>query len=450
MSNNPPINSRLRRLSLAQTLWEFVQARWSIYQFALRLQEKYGSAVWLPFGLPAYVLNDGADLRHILITNAENYEKVGALVFAKKFLGDGLLTSEGTTHHRHRRAMQPMFHRQMIQGFAESMVDCAQQRSAAWHNGQPRDMTDEMMHIASSIISRALFSIDLEYEARELSDAIVMTQKCIVERIRMPLWLPYFTAARERRYDEAVERVDRSLMPILRERMQPTAPKKQDMLNMLMEIRFEDGGQMSEKEIRDEIITIFLAGHETSANALAWTLYLLHQNPDILAKLHQELDTVLQGRLPTMADLANLPYTEAVMWETLRMYPPVWLLGRFALKEDVLPSGVRVEKGSQVLISPWATHRNPIHFPEPTQFKPERFFEKVGIAQAYIPFSTGIRSCVGEPFAKMEIVLVLATLCQQFNFKLEPGQDIRPGTLIVLRPIHGIRMRAEKRSPATV
>jgi cytochrome P450 len=437
----------VQQLGWFRLAWEFVRARGNVYRAFVRLHAKYGNSIQLPFALPALLVQDGADLRHVLVVNADNYEKLGALVLAKKLLGEGLLTSNGAPHRRTRRAMQPLFHRNAVKGFSDDMVASALRRSDTWNEGDVRDMALEMMHITSTIISNALFSIDLEHEAHELSHAIVVAQQCIVERILTPVVIPYVTAARERRYEDAVTRVDQSLLAIIRERMRPSAPPQQDMLDMLLQIRFDDGEPMSETEIRDEIITIFLAGHETSAVALTWALHLLQQNPEALARLHQELNTVLAGRHPTLSDVANLPYTHAVIWETLRLYPPVWMLGRFVREDDTLPSGIRLNKGTQVLMVPWATHRNPHHFPDPEAFKPERFFDNVGLAQGYFPFSTGIRACAGEAFAKIELVLVLATLCQRFTFSLEPGQDIRPGLLLVSRPRDGIRMRATRRAP---
>lgn len=444
---NPPLNGRVKRVSFPRMLWEFLLAKGNIFQFAVRIYRQFGDVVWLPLGLPAYVISDPKDLRHVLVANAENYHKIGALVIAKKFMGEGLLTSDGATHHRHRRAMQPMFHRKKIQSFAETMIACARRRADMWQEGQTIDMMQEMMHITSSVISRTLFSIDLEEEAHELSQAITEAQRCIVEEIKIPIPLPFLSGIRARRYEQAVQRLDRSLLPILRARMAPDAPVKDDLLNMLLEIRFEDGGKMSEKELRDEVITLFIGGHETSANTLAWSLYLLSQNPEKQAALQQELDTVLAGRDPALEDLAHLSYTDAVMWEALRIYPPIWLMGRLTLEEDLLPSQTRIEKNSQILMVNWAAHRNPRHFADPEKFRPERFSEKLGIAQGYLPFSAGIRSCVGEPFAKMEIVLVLAILCQRFSFHLEPGQNVQPDLLILLRPKDPLRMRVKYRNP---
>ena len=444
------VNYDLKRVGYLRMAWEFLRAKGSIYRFSVRLRQRFGDTYWLPLALPAYVISEPRDLRHVLVTNADNYEKLGALTIAKKFLGDGLLTSEGAYHHRHRRAMQPMFHRQKIAGFAETMVGCAVQRSARWGEGQALDIASEMMHITSSVISKTLFSLDLEHEAHDLSDAIIEAQRCIVDQVKIPLPLPYLTAARERRYQQSVERLDRSLLAIIRERTKPDAPVKDDLLNMLMEIRFEDGGKMSEKELRDEIVTLFVAGHETSANTLTWAFYLLSQNPEAEASLHHELDTVLKGRLPTLSDLPNLPYTDAVMWEAMRLHPPVWIMARHALEEDNLPSGVRVEKGHQVLMVNWAAHRNPQHFPEPEKFRPERFHSKIGIAQSYLPFSAGVRSCVGEPFAKMEIVLTLAALCQKYRLSLEPGQKVKQDLLLLLRPRGEVRMRVENRQSTKI
>lgn len=440
-----PLNSNLKRVSLVRMVWEFLLARGDIYAFFLRIYRRFGDNIRVPFGIRTYLLNDPRDLRHILLVNIDNYIKGGALVVASKFLGRGLLTSENTEHHRHRRAMQPMFHRQRIQTFGEIMVSCANRRASLWKEGEVQNISLEMMHLTSSVISRALFSIDLEEEARELSDAITAAQRYLVERVKAPIVLPATERARVKRYEDAVDRMDASLLTIIRERAAPGAPIQDDMLNMLMEIRFEDGAAMTEKEIRDEIITLFLAGHETSANTLTWTFYLLSQNPEAEALLHQELDTVLAGRDPTLADIPNLPYTDMVMWESLRLFPPLWVLGREALEDDILPSRTKVEKGSQVLIVNWAAHRNPRQFAEPDAFRPERFKEKIGIAQGYLPFGTGMRSCIGEPFARMEIVLSLATLCQRYKFRLAPGQNIKPDLLLLLRPKNGLMMIPERR-----
>ena len=441
----PDVAPKWRGPSLWRFLRMFHGQNYDIFRLAVQLQREYGDLVSLPLAIPSYMVSNPADLRHVLVGNPDNYLKIGALVVAKQLLGEGLVTSEGPLHHRNRRAMQPMFHRQKIQSFAETMIERTQARMAKWVDGEVVNIADEVTHITLSIISLTLFSIDLDHQAKELSDAIAVGQDYFADSVTQ-IKLPILATIQHRRFLRAVDKINGALGIIIRERLQPNAPPKDDLLGMLIEMRFEDGGAMDEKALRDEIMTLFVAGHETTSAVLTWTLKLLSENPDVEAAFHQELKTVLQGRPPTLSDIPQLRLTEKIINESMRLYPPVWLMARYIIADDQLPSGLGVKKGGQILMLNYAAHRNPTFFPDPERFLPSRFDEKIGLAQSYTPFGAGIRSCVGEPFARMELVLVLAAICQQFRFRTFGKPTFKRKPLIIMRPKDGIPMQVTRRS----
>jgi cytochrome P450 len=388
-------------------------------------------------------------IRDVLVTNQHDYAKGEGLRWAKRFLGEGLLTSEGEFHTRQRRLAQPAFHRQRIGAYAEVMTDYATRSRERLREGEPFDMHQEMMALTLAVAGKTMCDADVESEAavigQALTDVISLFPRFVLPFASLLHRLPLPST---RRFERARGRLDAVVYRMIEDRRRP-GQDRGDLLSMLLLARDEegDGGHMSDLQLRDEVMTLFLAGHETTANALSWTWYLLARNPEVEARFHEEADTVLGGRRPAFEDLPRLRYTEMVLAESMRLYPPAWGLGRRSLRDQVL-GGMSIPAESLVLMSPYFVQRDPRFYPEPSRFDPQRFTPEAKAARprfAYFPFGGGARQCIGEPFAWMEGVLILATLAQGWRFRLEAGPPVEPQALITLRPRHGVRMRAEKR-----
>jgi cytochrome P450 len=402
----------------------------------------------------AYLLNHPDWIKEVLVTNQANFTKSRALERARVLLGDGLLTSEGDFHRRQRRLAQPAFHRDRLAGYARSMVDCAVRSQEQWRSGTEFDMSLLMMRLSMAIVAGALFSADIDSEADEISGALGQVFE-LFEALLMPFsqWLEKLPLPSVRRFERARDRLDQTVYRLIAER-RASGRDTGDLLSMLLLSQDEEGDSdkscrgLTDKQVRDEALTILLAGHETTANALTWTWYLLSQNPDAEAKLHAELDRVLAGRLPTLDDLPRLRYTEGVFAESLRLYPPAWAIGRrarqdFSIGEYVIPAR------SIVLMSPWVVHRDARWFPDPLKFAPERW--QAGEVESrpkfsYFPFGGGARTCLGERFAWMEGVLVIAALALRWRLRMAPGQPVDTRARITLRPKYPIRMIVEPRA----
>ena len=372
-----------------------------------------------------------------------------ALQRTKVVLGEGLLTSEGELHKRQRRLAQPAFHRDRITRYGQVMVEKTLRARERWRDGEEIDVAHEMMRLTLAVVATTLFGADVDDEADEigaaLTDLMLMFPLLVHPLAPLVLRLPWFPPVRRLR--RALDRLDRTIYAIVEERRRANVDRG-DLLSMLiMATDVEgDGGGMSDLQLRDEVMTIFLAGHETTANALAWTWYQLARNREAERELHRELDTVLQGRAPTPADYARLPYTEMVLAESMRLYPPAWGIGRMSVA-DVQIGPWSVPRGSLVLVSPWVGHRDPRFWPDPLRFDPYRFAPDAKASRpktAYFPFGGGPRLCIGEGFAWMEGVLLLATLAQRW--KLERGSDVDARALITLRPRGAMRMRVKARA----
>jgi cytochrome P450 len=410
----------------------------------------YGDIVYLKFGPQTiYLLNHPDYIKDVLVTNNRNFVKSRGLEMAKKFLGEGLLTSEGEFHRRQRRLAQPAFHRQRIDAYAEVMTDYGARARSRWRSAETVDIWQEMMHLTLGIVGKTLFDADVEAEAIEIGAALTDVMQ-LFERITNPFGalLDKLPLPGNIRWLKAKERLDSTIYRIINER-RAAGVDRGDLLSMLLLAQDEegDGGSMTDVQLRDEAMTLFVAGHETTANALTWTWYLLSQHPEVEEKLHEEIDTVLAGRLPTADDVAQLPYTEMVFAEAMRLYPPAWTLGRRVLQdyrvgEYVLPAG------SIVLMSQWVMHHDPRYYPEPFKFDPERWTAEAREARpkfAYFPFGGGPRVCIGEQFAWMEGALLIATIAQQWTMRLAPGQLVEPKAMITLRPRYGMRMVMSER-----
>ncbi|MEP7212923.1 MAG: cytochrome P450 [Acidobacteriota bacterium] len=399
---------------------------------------------------PAYFLNDPELIRDLLVVNAHKFMKGRALQRAKTLLGEGLLTSEGEFHLRQRRMIQPAFHRTRIAEYSRSMVEFAEEASDKWHDGQTLDIDREMMHLTLRIVGKTLFSANVEDDADAVGNAMTSVSK-LFNYLLLPFaeWLQKLPLPQSKRFHGARNALNSVIFGIINER-RASGEDKGDLLSMLLLAQDEDDGSvMTDEQIRDEAMTLFLAGHETTANLLTFTWYLLSQNPDAEANLHSELDRVLAGRSPTLDDIPNLPCCEQVIAESMRLYPPAWGIGRLAL-EDHEFGGYPIPKGSLILVSPFVTQRDSRYWENAGQFIPERWAER-SIKEAsqrniYFPFGGGIRRCIGESFAWTEGILLLATLAQKWTLDLDPSQKIELQPMITLRPKHGMRMQTAHRS----
>lgn len=411
---------------------------------------EYGDVVHLRFGpQDIYLLNHPDYIRDVLVTNSRNFEKSRGLQVAKKFLGEGLLTSEGDFHRRQRRLVQPAFHRQRINAYATVMVDYAERTRNRWRPGDTWDIWQEMMRLTLAIVGKTLFDADVEAEASEIGTALTSVMQ-LFDRITNPFGglLDKLPLPSNTRWLKAKERLDSTIHRIIDEH-RATGVDRGDLLSMLMAAQDEegDGGSMTDAQLRDEAMTLFVAGHETTANALTWTWYLLSQHRDAEAKLHEEIDSVLAGKLPTADDVPNLRYTEMVFAESMRLYPPAWTMGRRVLSDYQVGQYV-LPAGSIVLMSPWVTHHDGRYFPEPFKFDPERWTQEARESRpkfSYFPFGGGPRVCIGEQFAWMEGVLLIATIAQQWKMRLAPDQLVEPKAMITLRPANGMRMKLTRR-----
>jgi cytochrome P450 len=392
--------------------------------------------------LHSFLINKPEYIEHVLVTNHANYRKSHFLRhMLGPLLGDGLLISEGEFWRRQRRIAAPAFHRKRIADFVGTMVSCTEATLARWDvKTEPFDVAADMMALTLSIIARTMFSRDVsgEVEAvRRLMDIVVTLRPSVLDLLGLPEWLP---RRQPPAYRRAIAEFDALVSRFLAEQ-RASGINPGDLLSMLLAARDSETGEgMSDKQLRDEILTIFLAGHETTANAVSWTWYLLARNPEAEARLHDELDRVLGGRAPNADDLAKLKWTRMVIEEAMRLYPPAHTIMRTAIGEDRI-GGVRVPPGALITISIYVTHRNPNLWPEPERFDPERF-APAAVARrhrfAYLPFGGGPRICIGSSFAIAEAQVIIAVIAQRYRLPLAPGRLVEPIGLVTLRPKTGL------------
>ena len=412
---------------------------------------RYGDVVKLPVGrvaeillrqsdLAVYVLNHPDDVKHVLVTNQHNYVKAPVPPVEAKVFGHGLLHLEGAAHHAHRRLLLPFFHGDHIHAYADTITAKAADTVARWESGGTLDIGREMSRLTLSIIWSVLFGREMGSEAELITESLHAGHRLINKQYNSifaqltPLWFP---TKLHREFARFHERLDGLVRRLIRER-RAEATGRNDVLSLLCAATDEHGRSLSEEAIRDELVTLILAGHETTANALTWTWFLLSQFRTVRDRLRSELEEVLEGRLPTVRDLPRVVYAKMVWEESLRLYPPAWALHtRVAGEEDPLPSGARLPRGAYVLVSPWTMQRDPRWFPDPNRFDPERFSPesyKTRPPFSYFPFGGGGRRCVGESFAELEGVLILTTLASRSQLRLVEGQTILPDPLMTLRP----------------
>jgi cytochrome P450 len=414
--------------------------------FLQTVAARHGDVAHIRWGfLHEYLLNHPELTRRVLVAEQSSFMKGQALQEAKRVLGDGLLTSEGAHHRRQRRLLQPLFHGSRVEGYAATMAGCAERLSRRWREGDVVDVHEEMARLTLTIVGRTLFSADVEAEAPEigeaLTDAIDSIRTLMVPGANVVEALPIPPMRRLRR---AQERLDRTIYRLIRDRDR-TDERPDDVLSALLDARDEAG--LTERQIRDEAMTLFIAGHETTAAALTWTWLLLARHPDVEERLHAEIDETVGGRTPGYEDLSRLPYTRMVLSEALRLYPPAWLIGRRALA-DFEADGYVVPAGAIVILSPYVSQRDSRWFPEPNRFDPDRWPEERRGGHprwAYFPFGGGPRTCLGEGFAWTELQLVLATLARRWRPRQLPGRRVELHPRVTLRPKGGLPMRLERR-----
>jgi cytochrome P450 len=413
-----------------------------------RTAREYGDIATIRFGPYRVILVSHPDyVESILVSNARIFHKGPALRRNPLLLGNGLLTNEGESWRRQRRLIQPAFSRQRVTSYGEVMATFAQRAVNGWADGETRDIHAEMMQLTLAIVAKTLFDADVEGDSHRVGLALEAALEAFNAHstgiFPVPLWIPTRSNLQLRR---ATWELDNIIFRFVNAR-RGSAEDKGDLLSILLGARDEDGKPMPARQLRDEVMTLFLAGHETTAIALSWTLYLLARNPLVEARLVAELETVLAGKAPTPADLPRLPYLEATVDEGLRVYPPAWVIGRQSTAPFALGS-YQFPEGTVVLVSQWVNHRDPRYFHEPEAFRPERWLD--GLARqipkyAYYPFGGGPRMCIGHGFARMEAALLLAAIMQRYHLELVPGQEIVPQPSITLRPRHGIRMVLRRR-----
>jgi cytochrome P450 len=424
-------------------------------RFLASVAREYGDIAFMRLGpLKGYVLSNPDHVREVLVIQARKFRKSSLdKNILRKFLGRGLLISDGDYHRRQRSLVQPAFHTGRIKAYAQVMVDYSRRMLDGWADGQVLDVDEEMMKLTMFIVAKTLFDADVSGEVERAGQAIQAVQEAANLEYRrslaMPMWLPTANNRKFRRASSDLTAIIKRIVALRRAtavdgQVQDTG----DLLSMLLLAENEDGERMDDTQVRDEAVTLFAAGHETTSNALTWTWYMLSQHPEVEDRLQAELDEVLRNRPPTAADLESLVYTGMILKETMRLYPPAWVLNGRTAMEALSLGGYTIPAGGLIFVAPYVLHRQPDYFPDPERFDPERFRpERVKELPryGYIPFGAGPRVCIGNSFAMMEARLILATVAQHYRLILEPGQEVELQPQITLSPKNGLRMRLEQR-----
>ncbi|MFN8529506.1 MAG: cytochrome P450 [Anaerolineae bacterium] len=424
--------------------------------FFRRMRDTYGDIVSFQFFLYRVMMLNHPDLiQSALVEHASKMQKapLDHAIF-ENFLGNGLIISEGEMHKRQRKLMQPAFHSKRIESYGTVTTDFTTQMIDDWQDGASLDIHAEMTRLTLLVVSKVLYDADVSQQADGIGDAIHILNHHGEEQFKrgfvFPNWLP---VKENRDIRSSMAEVNAVMMPIIEARRKANEDRG-DLLSMLLAAQDEETGSgMSDQQVRDEAVTLFIAGHETTSNALAWTWALLSQHPDVEARLYAELDSVLGGRTPEVSDLPKLKYTDWVIKESMRLYPPAWILNARVPQEDIEIDGYAIPKDTWLFISPYVMHRDPRYFDHPDVFMPERWandFDKQIPRYAYFPFGGGPRVCIGNSFAMMEARLVLATVAQHYQLRLNPAHKLEPEPLITLRPKHGLPMILHKRAPRPV
>jgi cytochrome P450 len=415
------------------------------------LAQEYGDIAHYKIGWNHIVfLNHPDYIREVLVVQNDNFIKERTVQRTKMLLGEGMITSEGVQHRSQRQVAQPAFHRQRIPEYAGIIVQEAARLRDRWRPGEQRDIAIDMMHLTLNVVAQTLFATDLRDEVDELADAINRIMGLYNFLVMLPAaeWLVHLRPPGLAAFVKARKRIDAVVYRMIAAHRKRSCHGSSLLDLMLAASPNHDAD--SEQSLRDQVITIFLAGYETVANALSWTWYLLSQNPECERRFHHEIDRELQGRLPAYDDVSRLRYVEMVLAESMRLYPPAWAMGRYA-RSDFHLGDFFLPAKTTVLMSQFITHRDARFFPDPLRFDPERFTSEARSRRTkltYFPFGAGVRQCIGESFAWMEGVLLLATLAQKWKMRLVAGHRVEPEPLITLRPKYGMRMQLESRAGA--
>jgi cytochrome P450 len=412
---------------------------------------QYGDIFYYRAGwVHVYYFNHPDFVEYVLVRNPQNFVKGLILRKARRMLGEGLITSDGEPWRRQRRLCQPGFTRDHVVEYSGCMTECAADMLAGWKGGSVVDIQEEMMHLTLRIVMRALFDVETP-ETEKISksfDAIL--RNMVGARLIIPEFLRPLLGG-TRTVNRSIAQLDAAVYDIIRQRRQTGPEHSGSLLSFLMAARDEDGSRMSDMQLRDELLTFLVGGHETTALTLTWALHLLSGNAEVEQRLYDEVDCLLGRRNPTIADIANLPFTESVIKETLRMYPPSWSISRTALQEFEI-GGYTIPRGANIVLSQWIMHHNPQFFPQPDRFDPERWLrptrEKLP-KLAYFPFGAGYRQCIGGSFAMTESVLLLASIIRQFRLTTMADPPVVPEPSFTLRPKYGIKMLLEARGQVT-
>jgi cytochrome P450 len=421
--------------------------------FYSQCAKEYGDVVQLRYvHVPICLVMHPQDIEYVLVTNAGNFTKSADYRALSRVLGKGLLTNEGKAWKHQRSLVQPAFRRENIVSYAPVMTGAARKMLESWKNGEDHNVHEDMMGLTLRIVAQCLFGAEVDGVVERVGKAMqVVTDRFLIDAgqaLLLPFDLPDFLVPSRSR---AIKDLNRIIGDIVRER-RSSNQRRGDLLDMLLQVRDSEGRPMSDAQLRDEVMTLFLAGHETTAIALSWTFYLMAQNPSIEARLVEELHTVLGDREPTAEDIPLLRYTEMVLKESMRLYPAVWGIGRRAISDCEI-GGYRVAAGTNIFLFQFLTQRDPRFFSNPERFDPERWREdpvRSGKIPrfAYFPFGGGPRVCVGASFAMLEATLLLAMIQQKFHLELVPGQAVELLPTVTLRPKDGIRVRVHRRGPA--
>jgi cytochrome P450 len=427
--------------------WSFGPLNENPLDYFTRLAREYGDIAGIRVvNFRTIFINHPDTIEEVLVANARKYIKGRVLRANRHVFGEGLLTSEGDFWLRQRRLAQPAFHRAQIASYAATMVEYAQRLLENWQDGEERDAHQEMMRLTLQIVAKTLFDADVARDTQNVGKSLELLLEFGANFRRtlfVPHWVPTPTNLRIKREIALIESI---LYRIISER-RASGREAGDLLSMLLHAQDEDGSRMTDRQLRDETITLFLAGHETTASTLSWAWWLLAQNPAAEAKLRAELDAVLGGRAPSLDDLSRLTYVGNVITEALRLYPPAWGLARVAIEDHEI-AGYPVKKGMGIAMAQWVVHRDARWYDAPEEFRPERWegdFLKRLPRFAYFPFGGGPRQCIGNAFALMEATLILATIAQKYRLRLVPGHPVVPLASITLRPRYGVRVLLESR-----
>lgn len=395
-----------------------------------------------------YFINHPELIKEVLITQAPRFRKGDALRANRRIFGNGLLSNEGSSWLEQRRLIQPAFHRARIESYAATMVAYTERMLATWAPDEVRDIHEDMMRLTLEIVSNALFSVEISSEEDRIAVALnTLMQLSTGGRLLLPEVFRRIPTAKNRSYERANHELDEIVYGIIARRQREPSSSAHDLLGALLEARYDDGSGMSAQQLRDEVMTLLLAGHETTAVSLSWAWLLLAQHPEVEQQLARELEEQLAGRAPTVQDIPNLALTERIVKEAMRLYPPAWAIVRAAV-QDVELGGYRVGASSTVIMSQWVMHRDPRFYDEPEEFRPDRWLEeryKSAPRFSYFPFGGGPRICIGASFAMTEAVLVLATVAQKWQMRLTSEAAPKPIPGITLRPRNGLKLSVSPR-----